>query len=250
MKEDISSMRVPLIWDQATASASDNLLSGKPDPASRQCSVLDCICCPCVFALGCVGCIVGLTAVCLGSCVFTVMACCGCAPEVRLEHIERYVYGKELWQAFLDGEGCGPEDPAREYCNKFFDSPRFKVRVNGLFDKYDADKSGKLDRDEVVEMLASLSTSLMSALTGTGPEILQTSEDHEKIKQAYQKMFQDKQLQLDRSTFTALSKLIVAQLILSASINLPNDFRHAQEEPTASFVVIEELSDDEPSKSS
>mmetsp|Transcript_34125 Transcript_34125/g.64309 ORF Transcript_34125/g.64309 Transcript_34125/m.64309 type:complete len:188 (-) Transcript_34125:1412-1975(-) len=131
-------------------------------------------------------------------------------------------------QAFLDGEGCGPEDPAREYCNKFFDSPRFKVRVNGLFDKYDADKSGKLDRDEVVEMLASLSTSLMSALTGTGPEILQTSEDHEKIKQAYQKMFQDKQLQLDRSTFTALSKLIVAQLILSASINLPNDFRHAQ----------------------
>lgn len=99
MKEEFPSMRVPLIWDQATASASDNLLSGKPDPASRQCSVLDCICCPCVFALGCVGCIVGLTAVCLGSCVFTVMACCGCAPEVRLEHIERYVYGKELWQA-------------------------------------------------------------------------------------------------------------------------------------------------------
>lgn len=178
--------------------------------------------------------------------MYSAMQCCGCAPEVRLEHIERFVYGKELWQAFLDGEGCGPDDPARAYCDAFFASTRFQERINVLFDQYDIDKSGKLDRDEVVEMLSGLSTALVATMSGMGPDIVENSEDKEKIKQAYVKMFEDKSLELDRGTFYALAKLITAQLILSASVNMPDTFiQRAQDADRVSTVTIEELDSDD-----
>lgn len=214
---------------------------------AHQCTVVECCCCPCICALACVGCVVGTVALCVGSCVFSVLQCFGCAPEVRLEHIEKFVYGKELWQAFLDGEGCGPEDPARGYCEAFFASARFSERIDKLFDQYDTDGSGKLDRDEVVEMLSGLSTALVATMSGVGPEIVENSAEKEKIREAYVKMFEDKKLELDRQTFLALAKLITAQLVLSASASQPDTFykqsasMHQQEKST---VKIEELDDD------
>lgn len=213
----------------------------------HECTLVECCCCPCICALGCVGCVLGTMALCVGSCVFSVMQCFGCAPEVRLEHIEKFVYGKELWQAFLDGEGCGPDDPARGYCDAFFSSDRFKERIDKLFDQYDIDGSGKLDRDEVVEMLSGLSTALVATMSGVGPEIVENSEEKEKIKEAYVKMFEDKKLELDRQTFFALAKLITAQLVLSASAAQPNTFYQQEasiHHDTKSSVKIEELDDD------
>lgn len=100
----------------------------------------------CGAQLACVGCVGGLTLLSCGACTYSLLACCGCAPEVRLEHMEKYVYGKELWQAYLDGEGIQVDDPVRVFCQKFFGSERFLERVGGLFDQFDADDSGKLDK--------------------------------------------------------------------------------------------------------
>jgi hypothetical protein len=190
--------------------------------------------------LACVGCVGGLTLLSCGACTYTLLACCGCAPEVRLEHMEKYVYGKELWQvrcpfqlrrprvsgsyweafcvcwtdrcqcrtlndyapdssdptaavseyvvgaqAYLDGEGIQADDPLRVFCEKFFGSERFLERVGGLFSQFDADDSGKLDKLELVELLASLSTALVSAMHGMDAQFAQTEEDHAKVKAAY-----------------------------------------------------------------
>lgn len=247
-KGDYDSGQYVRLIGQDPSISNPNKPFGTDPNRKHECTLLECCCCPCICAFGCLGCLVGTVVICMGSCVYSLMQCCGCAPEVRLEHIERFVYGKELWQAFLDGEGCGPDDPARAYCEGFFASTRFQEKIDHLFDQYDVDQSGKLDRDEVVELLSGLSTALVATMSGMGPDIVENSEDKEKIKQAYVQMFEDKSLELDRGTFYALAKLITAQLILSASVNMPKDFierANEQAMPVVSSVKIEELSSDD-----
>ena len=58
----------------------------------------------------------------------------------------RYIYGKELWEVYMDQEGVPQDDTARLFCRDFFKTETFLSRIESLFDQFDTDNSGVLKR--------------------------------------------------------------------------------------------------------
>eukprot|EP00242_Pyramimonas_sp_CCMP2087_P015869 CAMPEP_0198210410 /NCGR_PEP_ID=MMETSP1445-20131203/20092_1 /TAXON_ID=36898 /ORGANISM="Pyramimonas sp., Strain CCMP2087" /LENGTH=218 /DNA_ID=CAMNT_0043884471 /DNA_START=489 /DNA_END=1145 /DNA_ORIENTATION=+ len=171
----------------------------------------------------------------------------GCMPKVKISHIEKYIYGKEVWEVYLDSEGVPQDDKARLFSRDFFATEVFLTRIEALFDQFDHDNSGILKRDQLVEMMTSLNAAMNETLMSMhGQKYKTTQADYDQMQETYKQMFEDKHAQLDRDTFLALAKIMTAQVVLQATMSGVDVFSYTMRPPTT--VIIEEIPDetDEP----
>uniref|UniRef100_A0A7S0MWA9 EF-hand domain-containing protein n=1 Tax=Pyramimonas obovata TaxID=1411642 RepID=A0A7S0MWA9_9CHLO len=224
-------------YNQNQSSGSGRSESGSDkEPEIKEVSIWEIICCPCI----CLAAVFAMFVACMAACCMTILYWGGCMPKVKISHIEKYIYGKELWEVYMDQEGVPQDDTARLFCRDFFKTETFLTRIESLFDQFDMDNSGVLKRDQLVDMMTSLNAAMNETLMSMhGAKYKTTQADYDAMQQTYKQMFDDKHAQLDRETFLALAKIMTAQVVLQATMSGVDVFNYTMRPPTT--VVIEEI---------
>ncbi|KAK3235976.1 hypothetical protein CYMTET_53864 [Cymbomonas tetramitiformis] len=153
--------------------------------------------------------------------------------------MEKWLWGKELWEVMLDGEDVPADSVERLSIRNFLKSDQYSKKMDGLFDQFDTDHSGTLDEEQLNKLLHAVHAALSGEkIFEKAPKVNVDLEN--KMKEDVHSNL--KNVAVDKETFSGIAKMMVANMLHGMAQDGADLSQYqTTQEVAPSAVVIEEL---------